>query len=176
PTAALISMGNQVRLKMSNSENIIIKPMERGDLDSVNAIVEACVAGWDLPERVKRLSLGSYRYSEHDLDHLTAVVAVIKNDEIIGVATWESADSSELPQNQQGMLLHGLYVAPGYQGHGVGRRLINSALEAARRQGMDGLLVKAQSDAVGYFQSRGFTYLPIENAQRDYPHRWWLAI
>ncbi|MET0069679.1 MAG: GNAT family N-acetyltransferase [Candidatus Thiodiazotropha sp.] len=161
---------------MGNSENIIIRPMEREDLDSVNAIIEACVMGWDLPERVKRLSLGSYRYTEHDLDHLTAYVAVITGGEIAGVAAWEPADANDLPQSKQGMLLHGLYAAPNHQGLGIGSRLINSALVAARVQGMDGLLVKAQSDAAGYFQSRGFANLPVENPERDYPHRWWLAL
>ncbi|MBT2968403.1 MAG: hypothetical protein B6D72_08160 [gamma proteobacterium symbiont of Ctena orbiculata] len=150
--------------------------MKKGDIDSVNAIIEACVMGWDLPERVKRLSLGSYRYTEHDLDHLTAVVAVMTGNGIVGIATWNFTAAEDLPKNQHGMQLHGLYVAPRHQRRGVGSRLINCALEAAREQGMEGLTVKAQSDATGYFQSRGFTNLPVENEERDYPHRLWLAV
>ncbi len=157
------------------AENISIRSMQRDDLDSANAIVETCVIGWDLPERVKRLSLGSYRYTEQDLDHFTAVVAITPHNEIIGVAAWEPASAGDLPGNRQGMLLHGLYVAPRHQGEDVGGRLVKTAVEAARTQGMDGLLVKAQSDANGFFQSRGFSNLPVENAARDYPHRWWLA-
>ncbi len=147
--------------------------MQRDDLDSANAIVETCVMGWDLPERVKRLSLGSYRYTEQDLDHFTAVVAITPHNEIIGVAAWEPASTDDLPGDIQGMLLHGLYVAPQYQGQGIGGRLVNAALMAARTYGMEGLLVKAQSDANGFFQSQGFSSLPVENAARDYPHRWW---
>ncbi|MES9993846.1 MAG: GNAT family N-acetyltransferase [Candidatus Thiodiazotropha sp.] len=159
---------------MSIGKTIFLRPMTRDDLESVNAIIEVCVMGWDLPQRVKRLSLGSYRYTEEDLDHLTAIVAVNAADEIMGVTTWEPADTNDLPQSQHSMLLHGLYVAPLHQGIGIGDRLIKSALEAVREQGMQGLLVKAQSDAIGYFQSRGFTKLPIENTNRDYAHRWWL--
>jgi N-acetylglutamate synthase-like GNAT family acetyltransferase len=150
--------------------------MQEDDLQSVNAVIESCVMTWDLPERVKRLSLSSYQYTTFDLEHLTAVVAVSTDNDIVGVAAWEHANTNDLPTNQQGMLLHGLYVEPNNQLHGIGRRLVKSALDDIRRQGLHGLLVKAQSDAISYFQSQGFTQLPIENSERDYPHRWWKAL
>lgn len=161
---------------MSNTHNFFIRPMQRGDLDSVNAIVKACVMEWGLPERVKRLSLSSYQFTVLDLEHFSTVVAVTTDNEIIGVAAWEHAHSNDLPSDQHGLLLHGLYVNPHNQLHGIGRRLITTALEDARSQGLDGILVKAQSDAISYFQSQGFTRLPVENSERDYPHRWWKAL
>jgi hypothetical protein len=94
------------------TEVVNIRPMQRDDLDVVNTIIETCVMGWDLPERVIRLSLGSYRYTEPDLDHITAVVAVMPHDEIIGIAAWESASAEDSPGNRKAMLLHGLYIAP----------------------------------------------------------------
>jgi GNAT superfamily N-acetyltransferase len=153
-----------------------IRDIQRIDLGSVNRIVEACVMGWKLPERVKRLSLSSYRYNEQDLDHLSTVVATLPSGTITGIAAWEPAPANELPNNCHGMLLHGLYVAPTHQGQGVGRQLIEYALEETVKMGMDGLLVKSQSDANSYFQSLNFSKLPVENEARDYPHRWWLAI
>ncbi len=38
-------------------------------LDAINHVIEAAVMIWDLPERVKRLSLSSYYYTEQDLNH-----------------------------------------------------------------------------------------------------------
>ncbi|MBF0257129.1 MAG: GNAT family N-acetyltransferase, partial [Gammaproteobacteria bacterium] len=42
--------------------------------------------------------------------------------------------------------------------------------------GMNGLLVKAQADAVGFFSSHGFSHLPVTDQRRDYPHRWWREV
>ena len=161
---------------MAPKESVFIRQVRQDELDAVNDIIESCVMSWDLPERVKRLSLSSYRYRPYDLKHFEMMVAEATWGEIIGVAVWEPASTADLPENKAGLLLHGLYVAPQHQDQGVGGQLINSALEAVCTQRMDGLLVKAQSDAIGYFRSRGFTNLPIENPTKDYPHRWWRAI
>jgi len=158
---------------MSTEENFVIRPAQENDLYSVNAVIESCVMGWDLPDRVKRLSLSSYLYHPHDLDHFEIVLAEMSGGEIAGVAAWEPATISDLPKDKSGMLLHGLYVAPHHQHHGIGSSLINTALGTVRTQKMDGLLVKAQADAVVFFQSQGFINLPIENDKRDYPYRLW---
>lgn len=129
--------------------------------------------GWDLPERVKRLTLSSYRYLPHDLDHIELILATLPDGEITGVAAWEPARYQDLPDNKTGILLHGLYVAPRYQHQGFGSYLLDAALEAARSKNRDGLLVKAQADAIGFFQSQGFCHLPVDNTSRDYPHKWW---
>ena len=158
---------------MSTEKEIVIRPVREFDLDSVNAVVESCVMAWNLPERVKRLSIGSYLYNSYDLDHLDMLLAERAKLETIAVAAWEPAIEQDLPTGKSGILLHGLYVAPHYQQRGIGSCLVNFALDAVRSHGMDGLLVKAQADAVGYFQARGFIFLPIEDPARDYPHRWW---
>ena len=156
-----------------NADTIVIRPCQEADLDSINLIIESCVIGWDIPERVKRLSLNSYLYNKSDLDFLSLVVAEEQGGQIIGLAAWEPADAADLPDDKSGLLLHGLYVGPDQQHHGVGTRLLNEAYNAARKEKTDGLLVKAQSDAVGFFQSRQFVNLPILNPSKDYPHRYW---
>lgn len=132
--------------------------------------------GWNLPERVKRLSLASYRYQEHDLEHLKLVLAESPAGEVAGVAAWEPAEPGDCPQGKTALLLHGLYVAPDSQGRGIGALLIREALAAAKAAELDGLLVKAQADAAGYFRSRGFVSLPVIDPNRDYPHRYWMSI
>lgn len=146
------------------------------DLPAINGIVECAIATWQLPERVKRLSLPSYRYHAHDLVHLHLVVAENADHALVGVAAWEPAHPRDLPAGQRGVLLHGLYVDPARHRRGVGSQLLDGAAAAAREQDFDGVLVKAQADAHGFFEARGLRKLPVEDAARHYPHRFWLSV
>jgi GNAT superfamily N-acetyltransferase len=154
---------------------IRLRPASSADLAAINAVIERAVMTWNLPERVKRLTLPSYRYQPHDLEHLQIVVAEDADRAVLGVAAWEPASPRDLPAGKSGLLLHGLYVDPDRQRGGVGSRLLDAALTAAREQGFDGLLVKAQSDAADFFVARGLQRLPVVDPDRDYPHRFWKA-
>ena len=131
---------------------------------------------WDLPERVKRLSLPSYRYTELDFDHLEMMVAKEERRNIIGVAAWEQADARDAPAEYSVLLLHGLYIDPGYRHQGIGRQLFQTAEEFARERRYDGLLVKAQEDAIGFFVSQGMTRLEAEDPSRQYANRCWKGL
>lgn len=144
------------------------------DLPAINAVIEAAVTTWQLPDRVKRLALPSYRYSELDLAHLDIVVAEAPGDGIVGVAAWEPAEARDTPGGRRGLLLHGLYVAPTHWKRGIGARLLQAALSAVLQRGMEGLLVKAQTDAVDFFTAQGMVRLPEEDRARHYVHRYWL--
>lgn len=143
------------------------------DLAAINRVIEAAVMGWNLAERVKRLSLPSYRYQALDLDHLQLWLAENQDREVLGVAAWEQADPQDTPGSSSGLLLHGLYVHPAHQHQGVGSQLLEAAEQAACRQGLQGLLVKAQQDALDFFTSRGLQPLPVEDPARHYANRLW---
>lgn len=128
---------------------------------------------WSLPERVKRLVLPSYRYTEHDLTHLEMIVAETAAAGVVGVAAWEEAEAKDIPDGRSGLLLHGLYVSPESQRRGIGARLLDAALVALAERKLDGLLVKAQADAAPFFQARGMVALPVAKPERDYPNRFW---
>ena len=153
-----------------------LRQAQAHDLPALNAVIERAVMTWKLPERVKRLSLATYRYQPHDLEHLHIVVAEDAGRAIIGVAAWEPANPRDVPAEQCGLLLHGLYVDPGHAHRGIGSCLLEAALAAGREQGFDGLLVKAQADADGFFAARGMQRLPVADPARDYPHRLWQPV
>lgn len=145
------------------------------DLPAINRVIETAVMGWSLPERVKRLSLASYRYTPTDLAYLSIHIAS-NSDRVLGVAAWETADPADLAEGQSGLLLHGIYVDAAQQRQGVGRQLWRVAVNAAQQQGLDGLLVKAIRDAEGFFRAMGMQSLPVNDENRDYAHRYWLPL
>ena len=130
--------------------------------------------GWNLPERIKRLSLSSYRYTQLNFQHMQVKVAE-QEGEVVGVAAWET-DTEALGDKQQGLLLHGLYVHPQHQHNGIGSRLCRAAKQAVNEYGYDGMLVRAQADADGFFLSQGMQRLPIEDPHRHYANRFWLPV
>jgi N-acetylglutamate synthase-like GNAT family acetyltransferase len=154
-----------------NGANINIRPANVDDLIALNRVVEAAVMSWYLPERVKRLALPSYRYNEMDLNYYS--LAVIEEDEkIVAIAAWDR-EAHPGKQGSKGLLLHGIYVHPGHQRRGIGSRLFTEAENAARDLELDGVLVKAQNDAVEFFLAQGMQKLQAEDQQRDYENRYW---
>jgi GNAT superfamily N-acetyltransferase len=146
------------------------------DLQAANRVIEAAVMAWDLPERVKRLSLPVYMYDAQDLEHLELVLVKATDAGVVGVAAWEPADAADAPAGRRALLLHGIYVLPGSQRAGIGRDLLGAAERAAEEQGYEGLLVKAQPSAAGFFAACGCVPLAVQDPDRDYPHRFWKPV
>lgn len=151
---------------------ITVREAACDDLTAVNEIIKTAIMSWEMPERVKRLSLPIYRYTLQDLQHLSMFVAE-DDTGIIGVAACEQAHFSEIPVRKRGVLLHGIYVQSGRHRQGVGTQLLCAAYYRARRIGADGLLVKAHSEARGFFSTQGLRMLPVIDPGRDYPYRFW---
>jgi predicted N-acetyltransferase YhbS len=150
-----------------------LRAANRDDLAALNKVVERAVQTWNLPERVKRLALPTYLYNEHDLQHLHIELATDSEGGAVGVAAWEAAAARDCPDGVRGLLLHGQYVDPEKQQRGIGGRLLQAAVSAAREQGYAGLLVKAQADAGGFFSLQGLQLLAVKDTSRDYPNRYW---
>ncbi len=153
--------------------DLILRDAVSDDLAAINRVVEAAFMTWDLPERVKRLSLPSYRYDDMDLRHLQMKLAGSAG-EVVGMAAWEPAERKDCPGEGPALLLHGLYVHPDHMQRGIGRELLRAVREAARAGGFDGVLVKAQADAVGFFERAGLQSLPVQDEARHYARRFWL--
>jgi N-acetylglutamate synthase-like GNAT family acetyltransferase len=160
-----------VRAKLA----ISLRDASSADLPRINEIVEAAARSWGLAERVLRLALPSYRYEDADLAHMTLRLAE-SDGTVVAVAALEDADPRDAPADAPALLLHGIYVHPDAHGTGIGTRLVDDALDAARAAARSGLLVKAQHQANGFFAALGFEALPVVDPVRDYPHRWWRPV
>jgi GNAT superfamily N-acetyltransferase len=141
----------------------------------VNRVIERAIGTWGLAPRVQRLALPLYRYTAAELRHLTVWVAE-RGGETVGVAAFEPSDPADWPDGRPALLLHGLYVDPSAHRQGFGRGLLDLVTRLALQDGFDGVLVKAQAQAVGFFESCGLERLPVEDPGRDYPHRFWAAL
>ncbi len=159
---------------MEANVGIVLRHLTAADLDRANTVVKAAIMTWDLPDRVKRLSLPSYRYDVRAPDHLTLVGAEDEEGATVGVAAWEPASISDTPNGASGLLLHGIYVIPARHRTGIGSHLLDAAVQAARQGGFDGLLVKANPDAQGFFAAKGLQQLSTEDVRRNYPYRFWM--
>ncbi len=151
-----------------------MKPATKDDLKAINSVIETAVMTWQLPERVKRLAMPSYRYTEQDLEHYDLVVAE-QDGRIVGVAAWDR-DQHDGPESKIGLLIHGIYVHPEYQRQGIGSKLLESVKMAACAMKFEGILVRAQTDAEKFYRAEGFDKLASEESGRDYVGRYWRPI
>ena len=142
-----------------------------GDLDAINAVIEAAISGWSVTDRVKRLALPIYRYDRHDLAHLQ-IDQLFHGGALAGVVAWEAAGPEDTTGRNREALLHGIYVRPEYQGSGTGRLLLQHASLAAAAAGFAGFIVKASRDATGFFERMGLQ--PVRSEAQDYPYLFWL--
>ena len=153
--------------------DVDIYPAGQADLEAINRVIESAVMTWHLPDRVKRLSLPCYRYDSVDLDHFDIVLAKHGMKNIIGIAAWEQADAKELPAGSRALSLHGLYVHPSHHQQGIGSILFRVVEEAVCNRGFDGLLIKAQQGANGFFISQGMQRLQTNDPLHQYANRFW---
>jgi predicted N-acetyltransferase YhbS len=157
-------------------DDITIRLASPQDLDALNQVIEQAVMSWRLPERVKRLALPSYRYNDFDMQHMEILVAVGSNQAVIGLAAWEINDQSNDAPENPAILLHGIYVLPEYQREGIGTHLLGMVEETAGSAGYSGILIRAQSDAVGFFRAKGYSQLSTDDDSSDFPNRYWKSI
>jgi len=73
-------------------QNTCLRSATREELATINVIIEAAVMNWRLPERIKRLALPIYRYTDVDFENLQIIVAEMVGKGLVGVAACEISD------------------------------------------------------------------------------------
>lgn len=76
----------------------------------------------------------------------TSILVADMGGDVVGYATFGRNRVSELSQQGE---IYELYIAPEYQGIGLGSRLFASARDALSRHGLDGLVVWALEENAG---------------------------
>jgi len=143
----------------------------------INGIIETAVMSWELPERVKRLSLPNYRYAADHFDSMALQLALEKETgDVLGVLACGDPQEEDVPEGRTALLLHGIYVDPVNHREGIGKKLVAHAVKAARKAGVEGVLVKAQPDALDFFEAVGFERLPVNDPETDFRNRFWKAV
>lgn len=127
------------------------------DLEELNNVISGAVMQWNLPERVKRLSLSSFHYDALDLQHMDIQLATDDEQIIVGVVACEMTDSS----NE--ILLHGIFVRLNKQRKGVGKLLLKCVEKDLSSSMINKLLVKPQKEAMSFFRAMGFERIISKN-------------
>jgi len=134
---------------------MIIRKASQNNLNEIKRVIELCISGRPVTDRIKKLTLPSLLLEETDFNFMDIWVA---GDPLVGVIA--------LQEIKEGMLLHSLYVDPEAGGQGIGTELVNQAMKLTQEAGQERLLVKAFAESVSFFQKVGFTPSDI----LDYPH------
>ncbi|MDJ0882376.1 MAG: GNAT family N-acetyltransferase [Gammaproteobacteria bacterium] len=149
-----------------NPKKVNIVKAQETDLFKINAIVRSSLWGWQLPERVKKLSLSSYLYDEADLNDLS--IYLMKSDnEVLGVLVLEIPMMS-CQKDRQDLSIHGLYIVPEHQRKGLGLKMLDFALNQAMDLGLSGMTVKSQKDATSFYLKAGFRLMRSYPKTREY--------
>jgi GNAT superfamily N-acetyltransferase len=158
---------------LGKGEMQAITPASVADLLQVNKVVEQAVMAWPLSERLRRLSLPLLTYTETDWQYYQFLV-MREHGAIVAMTAWDP-HTALLTEHGSAALLHGLYVAPDWQGQGLGWQLLQAVADRARALPVEGLLIKAERVAASYFEQRGLQAVAATTLQ-DYPYQFWLRL
>jgi len=179
-----VHIGNSVSAKdweyslkaVTGHVSLHIRAARLNELQEINHVIESAVMSWDLPERVKRLSLSSCQYDEQDLMHMKLFVSVNSQEKITGMYALDEADPRDVGKDESALLLHGIYIKQESQRQGIGNVLFTHAQDQICSANKTGMLVRAQPSAVGFFYSQGMIERPVRESDTGYPFLLWKEI
>ena len=140
------------------------------DLTAINQVVTSAAMAWPKSERVKRLVLPVLNYTAEDFNYYKFLLCKDRG-QCVGIAVLDIEMPVETARGT-GRLLHGLYVTPAEQGRGQGQLLLKKTLDLAASVGADGLVVKAERVAIGFFEHCGLQLLPA-SGPAEHPYQFW---
>ena len=160
------------------SSPLVILPATAADLEAVSAVIASAVDAWPVSERLKRSVLPVLSYDEVDLSDHELLVAK-RGADLIAMGAWQFETPLSDPDGQTSALMHGLFVASGEQGSGIGQRLQAAVAARASVAGFHGLHVRAERFAVSYFERCGYRRLRPDQQPKGsgpaYPYWFWHA-
>ena len=160
----------QTTVRNAKQAQYTLASASAAELVSANLVISSAVKSWQLPERLKRLSLPLLHYTEADLADYE-ILLCRNNAQVVAMAAWDNSHVYRGPDHISCALLHGLYVCFDHQGCGLGQRLQTAVGHRAAKHGFKGLLVKSQRVSTGYFANQGYQH--TTEFDDDYPYLFW---
>ena len=153
---------------MGSLEPAAVRPMTGHDWPAVRAIYAAGIATGDAtfetePPTWERFD-ASYR---EDL----RIVATFR-DEVVG---WAAAGRVSARAVYEGVAEHGVYVDSGWQGHGVGRALLEGLIQAAEKAGVGTLqsgIFAENASSIALHEKCGFRVVGTRERIGRHHGRW----
>ena len=158
---------------LSSRQSCFVRSAGFTDLTTVNLIIKSAVESWQVPDRLKRLSLPLLQYNTSDFEEFELFLH-LQGDVADGVAALARDANFIGPHATRCALLHGLYVRSDSQRLGVGKAMQQIVTDHACEMGCEGLLVKAQRVSTSYFAKQGYT--EYVSPEIDYPYLYWKPI
>lgn len=124
---------------------ITIRAAKCADADTLTKLARRSKASWDYPKSWIREWDEQLSFSPEYIAGNEVFVAV-SDLEVIGVIALEQGIDHELSH---------LWIAPEHQNQGIGRRLVEYALETARRLGWQYLRIESDPNARPFYERLG---------------------
>ena len=90
-----------------NNQPVSLRPAGESELNQINLVITSAINAWQLPDRLKRLSLGLLHYEATDLQDYE-ILLYSRQDYPIAVGAWEHGTCYLGPGETASALLHGL--------------------------------------------------------------------
>ncbi len=139
------------------SAGCVLRPCAKTDVHAVHELQEA----WKQENITYGFTPASLATIEGALGPFFHVAEV--NDRIIGfvaATVREGHDISLMPDEAQYLEVDDLYVLPEYRGQGIGKQLLDAALQAARERGIRKAFIYSSTKdlfrAMRFYQNAGF--------------------
>ena len=137
------------------------------DLPALNVVIERAAMNWPLPARLRKRVIPVLRYDHVDLDCLEIFVYCFA-ERTVGVLALDF-DGARAQDQSQPVTLHGLFIDPGFQRQGLGRKLVAFAEQHARDRARDAISLRAERFSCAFFERCAYTHIPPKS-EDDYPY------
>jgi GNAT superfamily N-acetyltransferase len=127
-----------------------ILPATIDDIEVLNTIAFVAKAHWGYPPEWMTAWRSELRLTEAQFAKQIVLKAVIKSEIEENTAGWIG-----LQDQAERMWVENLWVWPAYMGKGVGRALLEKAIEEAKRLGKRKLALQSDPNAPGFYERMG---------------------
>lgn len=144
--------------------NISIHKARNFEAEELTQLARRAKASWGYPEAWLREWEPQLKLSSDYIDRYSVFVAKIGNT-LVGIIALEDSGEPEISH---------LWVAPEFQGLGVGRQLVKQALEIAKSRGWRSLRIVSDPNAQRFYEVLGVAQVgdvaaPVDGTDRVLP-------